>query len=70
MERSSHMGNSMFDGFEVDLLSLGDADCIVLTQWYQGLPYRVLVDGGRVSQAALIRDFLLPRRYTTFWAVV
>jgi hypothetical protein len=46
----------MFDGFEIDMLSLGDADCILVTQWspFDGYPFRVLIDGGSRSHAKLI----------------
>src|SRR5712692_3351693 len=60
----------MFDGLEIDMLSLGDADCIVLTQWTQYGPHRVLIDGGKVADAPAIREFLRVRKITGFWAVV
>jgi beta-lactamase superfamily II metal-dependent hydrolase len=60
----------MFDGLEIDMLSLGDADCIVVTQWAEGFPHRVLIDGGSGSDAPVVREFLRWRNYTNFWAAV
>ncbi|MGB2644650.1 MAG: hypothetical protein WBG02_13575 [Candidatus Acidiferrum sp.] len=60
----------MYDGFEIDMLSLGDADCIVLTQWTQYGPHRVLIDGGKAADAPMVREFLRSRNITGFWAVV
>ena len=43
----------MFNGFEIDMLSLGDADSILVTQWRPDrlLPIRVLIDGGNTGSA-------------------
>jgi len=62
----------MFDGFEIDMLSLSDADCILVTQWspFDGYPFRVLVDGGSRSHAKLIKEFLAERDATHVYAVV
>jgi beta-lactamase superfamily II metal-dependent hydrolase len=60
----------MFHGIEVDVLSLGDADCTVVTKWENGTPHRILIDGGSGVDAETIIDFLLSRRYTYFWAVI
>lgn len=60
----------MFDGIEVDVLSLGDADAIVVTKWNSGFPHRVLIDGGSASDADKVSDFLWKRGYTSLWAVV
>jgi beta-lactamase superfamily II metal-dependent hydrolase len=64
----------MYDGLEIDMLSLGDADCIVVTQYPVCQPaigpQRVLIDGGKESDAPLILDFLRSRNMTNFWAVV
>lgn len=60
----------MLDGFEIDMLSLGDADCIVLTQWTPYGPHRVLIDGGKAADAPTIREFLRVRNITGFWAVI
>src|SRR2546427_11384575 len=60
----------MFDGIEIDMLSLGDADCIVVTQWANGFPHRVLIDGGGGTDVPIVREFLRRRNFTSFWAVV
>jgi beta-lactamase superfamily II metal-dependent hydrolase len=60
----------MFDGIEVDVLSVGDADCIVVTQWQGWFAHRVLVDGGCANDADRVLEFLLSRGYTNFWAAV
>jgi len=60
----------MFDGIEVDVLSLGDADCVIVTKWYEGSPIRILIDGGCGKDAGVILDFLRSRGYTYFWAIL
>jgi beta-lactamase superfamily II metal-dependent hydrolase len=60
----------MFDGFEVDMLNLGDADCVVVTEWTTYGPFRVLIDGGRESDAEIIREFFHRRDYRVFYAAV
>jgi glyoxylase-like metal-dependent hydrolase (beta-lactamase superfamily II) len=66
----------MYSGIEVDVLSLGDADCIVVTQWAYStqwrcsFPHRVLIDGGAGADAEYAIDFFRSRGYTNFWAAV
>ncbi|HSY12593.1 MAG TPA: MBL fold metallo-hydrolase [Verrucomicrobiae bacterium] len=60
----------MYSGVEVDVISLGDADCTVVTQWQGFVPHRILIDGGSGSDAEIILDFLRRRNSTDFWAVV
>lgn len=48
----------MFNGLEIDLLSIGDADCILITSWCGWQPTRVLVDGGLKSDYGTVRAFL------------
>jgi beta-lactamase superfamily II metal-dependent hydrolase len=60
----------MFDGIEVDVLSLGDADCVIVTKWNEGSPFRILIDGGCGQDAGAILDFLRHWGYTYFWAIV
>jgi beta-lactamase superfamily II metal-dependent hydrolase len=60
----------MFNGIEVDVLSLGDADCVIVTKWYEGLPYRILIDGGCGKDASVILEFLTNLGYTYFWAIL
>ena len=60
----------MYDGIEVDVLNIGDADCIIVTQWSSGFPHRVMIDGGCASDAEKVLNFLVQRNYTVLWAVV
>jgi beta-lactamase superfamily II metal-dependent hydrolase len=60
----------MFDGIEVDVLSLGDADCVVVTKWSDKGPLRILIDGGCGKDAGVILDFLRQMGYSYFWAVL
>jgi len=48
----------MYDGIEVDMLSLGDADCILVSFWGGFSVHRVLIDGGNKGDAATVREFL------------
>lgn len=59
-----------FDGLEIDMLSLGDADCIVVTRWHDSYPHRVLIDGGSAGNSDAVVDFLKSRGQTAFWAVL
>lgn len=61
---------SNYDGIEIDMLSLGDADCIVATQWHNSYPHRALIDGGCGGSYDEVVDFLTSRGYDTFWAVL
>lgn len=63
----------MFDGLEIDMLSLGDADCVLVTQWADSRgwrPQRVLIDGGTKDDSKAAREFLRSRGVTELWAVV
>jgi hypothetical protein len=60
----------LFNGIEVDVLALGDADCIVVTQWAEGRPHRLLIDGGSGADAETVLDFLRSRGFTYFWAAL
>lgn len=61
----------MYNGIEIDMLSLGDADSILVTEWTpQYGPGRVLIDGGKGSDAEIVKGFLHSRKLTTLWAVV
>ena len=57
-------------GLEVDMLNLGDADCIVVTQWTPTCACRVLIDGGSGGDADIVKEFLRSRNYTAFYAVI
>ncbi len=61
----------VFDGLEIDMLSLGDADCILVTQWTTAYgPFRVLIDGGSGTDFKTVREFLRTRNVTVLYAVV
>lgn len=60
----------MYDGLEIDVLSLGDADCSIVTKWVSGIPHRILIDGGCGQDSEAILEFLRRRGYTSFWAAV
>ena len=45
----------MFEGIEIDMLSLGDADSILVTQWTAYGPFRVLIDGGSGDDAERVK---------------
>jgi len=47
-----------WDGLEIDMLSLGNADSILITKWTNGDAERVLVDGGRPEDAQTVKSFL------------
>jgi hypothetical protein len=40
-----------FYGVEIDMLSLGDADAILVTEWSGNHVFRVLIDGGTADDA-------------------
>lgn len=48
----------MFDGIEIDMLSVGNADCVLVTRWNGFSTERVLVDGGNKGTAKQVRGFL------------
>jgi beta-lactamase superfamily II metal-dependent hydrolase len=60
----------MYDGIEIDMISLGDADSILVTQWSTIGPQRILIDGGNGSDAETVSEFLHSRGFTHLWAVV
>src|SRR5260370_37264451 len=60
----------MFDGIEADVLSLGDADCVVVTKWFYKGPLRILIDGGCGKDAGVILDFLRQMGYSDFSAIL
>jgi beta-lactamase superfamily II metal-dependent hydrolase len=64
------MEAQVFDGIEVDMLSLGDADCILVTHWTNNGPGRVLIDGGCASDAGTVLEFLRSRNATALYSVV
>ncbi len=48
----------MYDGIEIDMLSLGNADCILVSFYNGASVHRVLIDGGNKGDAPTIRAFL------------
>jgi beta-lactamase superfamily II metal-dependent hydrolase len=62
--------NPTYQGVEIDMLSLGDADSILVTEWWGNFVCRVLIDGGCGSDAKIVREFLRSRGVTSLYAVV
>jgi beta-lactamase superfamily II metal-dependent hydrolase len=60
----------MFNGLEVDMLSVGNADCLVVTQWANNVPTNVLIDGGNKTDIGSLRPFLKRRGITYLHALV
>lgn len=50
-----------WNGLEVDMLSIGDADSLIVTYWANGVPCRTLLDGGNKGNATTVKAFLLGR---------
>jgi len=50
-----------YDGVEVDMLSLGNADSILVTRWQAGVASRILIDGGKTGDSETILAFLKAR---------
>jgi beta-lactamase superfamily II metal-dependent hydrolase len=50
--------NTAYNGIEVDMLSLGDADSILVTRWENGVASRVLIDGGNRGDTPKVKRFL------------
>lgn len=50
-----------YNGIEIDMISLGDADSILVTRWINGQNTRVLIDGGNKDSASIVRRFLNSR---------
>lgn len=50
-----------YDGLEIDMLNLGDADCILVTRWNGGIATRVMIDGGNAGTVDTVRAFLIGR---------
>jgi beta-lactamase superfamily II metal-dependent hydrolase len=48
-----------YNGLEIDMLDVGDADAILVTRWSNGVPTRVLIDGGDSCDASAVKSFLL-----------
>lgn len=50
-----------YEGIEVDMLSLGNADSMLVTRWQAGVASRILIDGGNSSDAEKVLAFLKKR---------
>lgn len=48
----------MYNGIEIDMLNLGDADSILVSKWVDDSVTRILVDGGRKKDAETVQTFL------------
>jgi beta-lactamase superfamily II metal-dependent hydrolase len=62
----------LFDGLEVDMLAIGDADCILVRNWVaQTKSWScVLIDGGNKGDVDNVRSFLKARNISRLNAVV
>src|ERR1043166_818004 len=54
----------MFNGVEVDMLSVGNADAMLVTRWVDGVATRILIDGGDACDAENVIAFLIRRGAT------
>jgi beta-lactamase superfamily II metal-dependent hydrolase len=50
-----------YNGLEIDMLALGDADSLLISRWANGNATRILVDGGYARHAEDVRRFLAER---------
>lgn len=50
-----------YDGLEIDMLSVGRADCLLVTKWHNSRATRVLIDGGYAKNAVTVKAFLAER---------
>jgi beta-lactamase superfamily II metal-dependent hydrolase len=50
-----------YEGVEVDMLSIGNADSILVTRWKAGVASRILIDGGKAGDSATVLRFLKGR---------
>ena len=53
-----------YEGIEADMLSLGNADSILVTRWKAGVASRILMDGGNTGDAEKVLAFLKKRAVT------
>lgn len=51
-----------YNGLEIDMLALGDADSILFTRWENGAPVYTLIDGGEAKDTEVVREFLANRK--------
>ena len=50
-----------YNGIEIDMLALGDADSLLVTRWENNVPTHILIDGGRGHDTDKVRRFLASR---------
>lgn len=50
-----------YNGIEIDMFSLGDADSILVTKWTGEYSRRVLIDGGNANSSEVVQKFLRDR---------
>jgi beta-lactamase superfamily II metal-dependent hydrolase len=56
---------------EVDMLDLGDADCILVTEWTPAMGVgKVLIDGGSGVDARAVRDFLQRKGSSVLYSII
>ena len=60
----------IYNGIEIDMMSLGDADSCLFTQWIDGKYVRILIDGGNKGSATTVRRFLKDHGVTYLHHVV
>jgi beta-lactamase superfamily II metal-dependent hydrolase len=60
----------MYDGVEYSMLSLGNADCILVSCWNGQTVYRILIDGGNKGDAEKVRSFLHWKNISRLDAVI
>jgi beta-lactamase superfamily II metal-dependent hydrolase len=62
----------MYNGLEVDMLSVGNADCILVTRWDANSASwsNILIDGGNKGSFPVLRRFLQARNVSRLNAVV
>lgn len=56
------MSEAAYDGVEIDMFGIGDADSILVTRWTNNVPCRVLIDAGTKESASTVRNFLRANR--------
>jgi beta-lactamase superfamily II metal-dependent hydrolase len=60
----------VYIGLEVDMINVGDADCILVSSWNGLEVTRVLIDGGNASDFDVVRRFLRKRGISHLDAIV
>lgn len=51
-----------YDGFEIDMLDIGEANCLLLSRWRNQDVQRILIDGGRNAHSSYVKKFLKTKR--------